>query len=231
MNFNRRIEHIGHYNKIEILLLQWPETRDSLLNSEAMEAQKPNHQCLGIVFDVVVVPFQNLPQKYKLLGRDRLHHVLSISCVVKECTALSFGGELGQRGEVSKNHVPKHLLRSYRTQIFLLVDAELSSDLLKDHGRKVHETSRFPLVSVGHQTWSDGELFLHDEIHRLKLTMHLMFAACNGHSNSNHHAENHIPALMTEVHRQALFRSRQAKQPDRLVAFPVAGLHGLLLAP
>ena len=41
---------------LDMAIPRTPETRDSLLNSEAMEAQKPNHQCLGIVFDVVVVP-------------------------------------------------------------------------------------------------------------------------------------------------------------------------------
>jgi hypothetical protein len=48
--------HLFNWNMLDMAIPSTPETRDSLLNSEAMEAQKPNHQCLGIVFDVVVVP-------------------------------------------------------------------------------------------------------------------------------------------------------------------------------
>jgi hypothetical protein len=57
--------HLFNWNMLDMAIPSTPETRDSLLNSEAMEAQKPNHQCLGIVFDVVVVP-QSKKNKHQM---------------------------------------------------------------------------------------------------------------------------------------------------------------------
>mmetsp|Transcript_86690 Transcript_86690/g.234945 ORF Transcript_86690/g.234945 Transcript_86690/m.234945 type:complete len:272 (+) Transcript_86690:861-1676(+) len=221
MDLEGRVEHVAHHHEVQLLHDVLRAARPhrglrplELLHAQAVQPQEPADERPGILLEVVEVAPQHLLQQGVLLGRHCLHHVLSVSGVVEECTALPLGGELREGGQVAEDHVAEQLLGPHGLQVVLVADAEARADPLEHERGVVHE------AGYGHppgdrgvedvrQARDDAELLLYHEVHRLQLPGDLVPDAPHGHPDADHHAEDHVPVLVPEVHRQAFLRAEQ----------------------
>mmetsp|Transcript_102234 Transcript_102234/g.286612 ORF Transcript_102234/g.286612 Transcript_102234/m.286612 type:complete len:309 (-) Transcript_102234:1740-2666(-) len=114
VDLERRVEHVGHDNEVQLLdrLANEEGPPACLPHAEAVQAQKTDQQRPMVVEDVVVVGLQHSPEQHELLGSHCFQHVVAIGGVVEERTALALRRQFGQGGQVPEHHVAQQLLRA-----------------------------------------------------------------------------------------------------------------------
>ena len=71
-----------------------------------VKSEKPCYQCLGILYHVLVVLFQDELESFKLGMTYGFQHVLAIRCVVEETATLSSAALLLKAHNIAHDHGP-----------------------------------------------------------------------------------------------------------------------------
>lgn len=144
----------------------------------------------------VVIVWQNLLHKLKLMTRNCLQYKPSILCVIEERTALSWRAKLSKSLKVGIKHTTKYLFRSQTVRVLLFLYVVFLPDICKNLGCVVEESTSFDNI----RCWSSvGGYLIHTfdfivlfswNVHRdLKRCIDWLFYA-------NHYIKNHIEVLM-----------------------------------